>query len=117
VDVRIGIGDSASVELNGDGDPSQHRQKRVQPFDGVETATERLSAEQEHAEAEPHTPSVCCFSTPAPCAPFALQAWNQNRHQRLPRECNAVLAGSAAGVGHVVKHALLVESTSSRTAP
>ncbi len=70
VDVRIGIGDSASVELNGEGDPSQHRQKRAQPFDGVELAADRPSTEQESAEAEPHTPPVR-FGTQTSCGPSA----------------------------------------------
>ena len=71
VDVRIGIGDSIGTELNGDGDPSQHRQKRVQAFDGIEMAAVGPSTEQEHAEAEPHTPSVRCLQTQPSGAPFA----------------------------------------------
>ena len=59
VDVRIGVGDGSDAAINVHDDPPQHREMRLPPFDGIHMASpEGRSAEQEHAEAESHTPAV-----------------------------------------------------------
>ena len=73
VDVRIGIGHGPDAGVTVNGDPLQHKQMRVQPFDGLEMAPQRQSAGTEHAEAEPQTPLVRLQHTACLC-----------NHLRLP---------------------------------